>query len=1192
MLRVVKVGMVLCGVLSGLCLAEIPDWRTGEAIWGTWPIEPGPGLCLAYRNVLPFDLRYADLSGHTMTHANFSNSLLDWTRFTGSDLSFANFTGTGLANVDFTDAVIAHANFSGTNFIGAQLYSTRSYQEKDLRGLVLDNNYLSGGDFSGQNMTGASFLKSSLDNANFRGANLTGATFGDASLAHADLADATINSVRFWNSPNNGDGVLSRDQLVSTRSYQDKNLSGIELPGYFNLSQMDLSGFDLSGMIFFYVNVNQANFTDARINGFTFSGYSGTQSSTSLFRKEQLVTTRSYQQKDLSGVRIGGGDYSGVDFSGFDLTDAGFTQMNLANADFTGAVIAGCDFSGSSNFTGVQFYSTKSYQDRDVHGVYLNSLDLSGADFHDLAMEGASFNQSNLRGVDFTGTDLTGASFINSFFPGALFTNAIIRGADFSAAWGYKVSTQGNPLSAEQLYSTKSYKDKDLTGINFGVSEDQSDFPYRSVSYNLSEQNLTDANFSRASLSCSFERAILKNVNFADASLGQGANFSDTTSRGFTREQFYSTRSYKNKILSSVNLSRNDLSGWQFSGQQVSSVNFSFSNLSGVMFDKAVLRGVNFTGTNLTGVDFKGSTFSDMIFNDAIIRYADFSQTNFNAEQLYTTKSYKDKDLRGIGLKDRVLTGSDFSGQNLTDAVFSGATLLETDFTGAIIQGADFSSTTSRGLTALRFYSTKSYQDKDLRGVKLRNNVMTGADFHEQNLTGADFTGSVLTGVDFTDAMIQYADFSATVGFMGAQLYSTQSYKQKDLRGIGLRQRDIRGAVFAGFDLTGATFGGSYLGDVDFTDACIAWVDFKGATGLTTEQFRSTQSYKERDIEGVGLAGRLLTGFDLSGFNLSSVDFTGATLAEVPMQDARVAGTRFTQTTANGFSKEQLYATKNWQEKDLSGIHLDKNDLTGWDFSGQNLSGATFASSRLTGATFDNAIVRFTDFGASSIGGPQFYATKSYRDRDLRGVGLSNIDLQGGYFYGQTMTDVDFTNSPLGRTEFSLADLRGAKGFNPVATTCRRSTILPDGTVEGLTLYASEILIVRNHPTAVRIRQSMSLSEDSAIQFILSENWASPIILDSDISAVLAGALQLQFDEEASIDALTGTTFLLFDWNGALGEYQRFAAVISLPGVEWDLSRLYTTGEVTLIPEPTSMLLLGFGAILGLRRNRHGGNQE
>lgn len=75
-----------------------------------------------------------------------------------------------------------------------------------------------------------------------------------------------------------------------------------------------------------------------------------------------------------------------------------------------------------------------------------------------------------------------------------------------------------------------------------------------------------------------------------------------------------------------------------------------------------------------------------------------------------------------------------------------------------------------------------------------------------------------------------------------------------------------------------------------------------------------------------------------------------ANLTGVDLTDAVVAGADFRETTSGGFTKEQLYSTASYKEKNLRGIDLAGNDLSGWDFSGQDLTNASLGSSTLADA--------------------------------------------------------------------------------------------------------------------------------------------------------------------------------------------------------------------------------------------------
>ena len=94
-------------------------------------------------------------------------------------------------------------------------------------------------------------------------------------------------------------------------------------------------------------------------------------------------------------------------------------------------------------------------------------------------------------------------------------------------------------------------------------------------------------------------------------------------------------------------------------------------------------------------------------------------RSGFTKEQLYSTASYQQRNLRGIGLGYNNLTGWDFSGQDLTGADFGSSTLTNANFAGAMVTGASFDETTSHGFTKEQLYSTASYQQRNLQGIEL-----------------------------------------------------------------------------------------------------------------------------------------------------------------------------------------------------------------------------------------------------------------------------------------------------------------------------------------------------------------------------------------------------------------------------------------------------------------------------------------
>ncbi len=203
--------------------------------------------------------------------------------------------------------------------------------------------------------------------------------------------------------------------------------------------------------------------------------------------------------------------------------------------------------------------------------------------------------------------------------------------------------------------------------------------------------DFTGANFTRANLtSANLYDAILANADLTDAVIA-GADFSSSS---ITLSQLYTTKSYKEKNLSGVGLDELDLSNADFSRINLTSARLSWSTFTNA----------NFRNANLTNADLNLSTFTNADFTDAVIAGADFSFSSITLSQLYSTKSYKDKNLSGIRLSDLDLTGVNFEGQNLmnadlTDADFRGANLTNAGFRGANLTNVDFRGTMGLSLT-------------------------------------------------------------------------------------------------------------------------------------------------------------------------------------------------------------------------------------------------------------------------------------------------------------------------------------------------------------------------------------------------------------------------------------------------------------------------------------------------------------
>jgi hypothetical protein len=155
---------------------------------------------------------------------------------------------------------------------------------------------------------------------------------------------------------------------------------------------------------------------------------------------------------------------------------------------------------------------------------------------------------------------------------------------------------------------------------------------------------------------------------------------------------------------------------------------------------------------------------------------------------------------------------------------------------------------------------------------------------------------------------------------------------------------------------------------------------------------------------------------------------------------------------------------------------------------------------------------------------------------------------------------------------------------------------LPNGTITGLELTANEALVVHDDdgvpdsapyefvpprpPIQVLIQDWLTMEHGSVLRLLFeADAWDSLITFEPGINVEFGGALELTFHDDVDVATQVGRTLRIFDWTGVSpnGQFQ-----IQSPYV-WDLTNLYTTGEVTLIsvPEP-STLVLGGMVLLGL----------
>jgi uncharacterized protein YjbI with pentapeptide repeats len=250
-----------------------------------------------------------------------------------------------------------------------------------------------------------------------------------------------------------------------------------------------------------------------------------------------------------------------------------------------------------------------------------------------------------------------------------------------------------------------------------------------------------------------------------------------------------------------------------------------------------------------------------------------------------------------------------------------------------------------------------------------------------------------------------------------------------------------------------------------------------------------------------------------------------------------------------------LYSTASYQTHNLAGIGLGYNNLAGVNLSGQNLSGASFGGAVLTGANFNHAnLIRGYLSGANVVGA-------DFTAADLRGVAADNLDLTQA-----------ITNNMIG-PDGRVVGLQLGSGQSLTIRNMVEEVIGPPG---GLGSPSYVTIIIPAFP--VTIDQHFNMSSGGTLQLLFDSNpWTAVISFQSGIPVELGGTLDLEFADGADPSSQIGKPIHVFDWTGVTSN-----GTFDIGGpYTWDISQLYTSGDVTLtaVPEPASLLLLLIGGL-------------
>lgn len=255
-----------------------------------------------------------------------------------------------LQNLNLDSASLNETDFSGLDMTGA------SFKNASLRGAVFKNTNLSRVDFSDADLSEATFEMSSVENAIFSGARIHNTSFEGSVLRSTNFTNANIYNSTF------NDADLS---------CSDFSKSVIDHTDFLNAHFISILGSSLNNLRDNLTHISPDNID------FVFGHNDESCSGAKMIRAKIAVT------REGGGVNFGNADLSYVDFSYASLGGATFHGANLTGANFY-KTIFGFDFVGityqpdkperakayrfriPTNFTGANLNNVKNYTKDDV----------------------------------------------------------------------------------------------------------------------------------------------------------------------------------------------------------------------------------------------------------------------------------------------------------------------------------------------------------------------------------------------------------------------------------------------------------------------------------------------------------------------------------------------------------------------------------------------------------------------------------------------------------------------------------------------------------------------------------------------------------------------------------------------------------------------------------------------------------
>jgi hypothetical protein len=202
----------------------------------------------------------------------------------------------------------------------------------------------------------------------------------------------------------------------------------------------------------------------------------------------------------------------------------------------------------------------------------------------------------------------------------------------------------------------------------------------------------------------------------------------------------------------------------------------------------------------------------------------------------------------------------------------------------------------------------------------------------------------------------------------------------------------------------------------------------------------------------------------------------------------------------------------------------------------------------------------------------------------LTNNGSSSLTFNAGLLQseGTTVTNGMVFAVGDGTQSATLDLLDGTHTFADGLSISTNGNLIGSGSIIG-SLTNFGILSPGHSVGTISITGGLSLAGSSELDFEITGPSTNDH-LDITGTLVASGALRVAFTN--GYTGNQGDTFDLFSFGAVSGTFAQTNLPALSPGLEWNTSKLYTLGDISIVPELSTVSLLAVG-LAALRRQRH-----